>query len=130
MLKTDFRIIQIGRTQLGTELCSPENYIHRGILPLLLYGAPIWIKATNKASYKLKITRVQRLINIRLARAYQTVLNEALCILTGLNPIDIKIEEAAQLYQLARGSIKEEAMFDQDMGVKHWLHPVVKVNIL
>jgi len=40
-----------------------------GILPLL-HGATVWINAINKASYKLKITRVQRLINIRLARAY------------------------------------------------------------
>jgi len=47
-----------------------------------------------------------------------------------LDPIDIKIEEATQLYQLTRESRKEEAMFDQDMGVKHWLHPAVKVTIL
>jgi len=47
-----------------------------------------------------------------------------------LTPIDIKIEEAVQLYQLTRGSRKEEAMFDQDMGVKHWLHPAIKVTIL
>jgi len=52
------------------------------------------------------------------------------CRSTGLTPIDIKTEEAAQLYQLTRGSRKEEAMFDQDMGVKHWLHPAVKVTIL
>ena len=25
-----------------------------GILPLLLYGAPVWIKAIEKGSYKLK----------------------------------------------------------------------------
>jgi len=52
-----------------------------GILPLLLYEAPVWINAINKASYKLKFTRVQRLINIRLARAYRTVSNEALSLL-------------------------------------------------
>jgi ribonuclease HI len=126
MLKTDFSIIQIGKTQLGTEPCSPENCIHRGILPLLLYGAPVWINAINKASYKLKITRVQRLINIRLV---SNGLERSPIILTGLTPIDIKIEEAAQLYQLTRGNRKEEAIFNQDMGVKHWLHPAVKVTI-
>jgi hypothetical protein len=47
-----------------------------------------------------------------------------------LTPIDIKTEETAQLYQLTRGSRKEETMFDQDMGVKHWLHPAVKVTTL
>ena len=47
-----------------------------------------------------------------------------------LDPIDIKIEEATQLYQLTRESRKEEAMFDQNMEVKHWLHPAVKVTFL
>ena len=31
-----------------------------GILPLLLYGAPVWIKAIEKGSYKSKLVRVQR----------------------------------------------------------------------
>ena len=70
------------------------------------------------------------MINIRLARAYRTVSNEALCLITGLTPIDIKIEETAQLYQLTRGSRKEEAKIDQDMGKQHWLHPAVKITIL
>jgi len=30
-----------------------------GILPLLLYGAPVWINGTKKACYKQKIIRVQ-----------------------------------------------------------------------
>ena len=42
------------------------------ILPLLQYGAPIWIKALAKASYKIKLIRVQRLINIRIAKSYLT----------------------------------------------------------
>jgi hypothetical protein len=57
-----------------------------GILPLLLYGAPVW----RKASYKSELVKVQRLINIKIAKAYRTVSNEALCILTGLTPIAIK----------------------------------------
>jgi len=49
-----------------------------GILPLLQYGAPVWISAIDKACYKLKLVRVQRLINIKIAKAYRTVSNEAL----------------------------------------------------
>ena len=101
-----------------------------GILPLLLYGAPVWIKAMEKGSYKSKLKRVQRLINIKIAKAYHTVSNEALRILTGLTPITIKIEEAAQFYHLTRGSTKEEAQIDRDMGVKHWQHPAETITIL
>jgi len=128
--KLIFTLSKSAKINLGLNYAALKTIYTGGILPLLLYGAPVWIEAINRASYKLKITRVQRLINFRLVRAYRTVSNEALCLITGLTPIDIKIEEAAQLYQLTRGSNKEEARFDQDMGVKHWLHPAVKISIL
>ena len=66
------------------------------ILPLHLYGAPIWVNALNKSCYRTNLTRVQRLINIRIAKSYRTVSNEALCMITGLTPIDIKIEKNRQ----------------------------------
>jgi hypothetical protein len=77
----------------------------------------------GKESYKSKLTRVQRLINIKMGKAYRTVSNEALFILTGMTPIAIKIQEAAQLYHLTKGNTSEEAQIDSNMGVKHWLHP-------
>jgi hypothetical protein len=67
------------------------------ILPVLLYGAPVWVKAMTLKSYKDKIIRIRRIINIKIVKAYQTVSNEALCVLTGLTPIAIKIEEMAEL---------------------------------
>ena len=57
-----------------------------GIQSLLLYGAPVWAEAVEKASYRNILTRVQRLINIKITKAYRTISNEALCIITGLNP--------------------------------------------
>ena len=47
--------------------------------------------------YRDTIIRVQRIINIKIAKEYRTVSNEALCVLTGLTPIAIKIEEMARL---------------------------------
>ena len=44
-----------------------------GILPLLLYGAPVWKNVMNKSLYKAKLIRIQRLINIRIAKAYRAV---------------------------------------------------------
>jgi hypothetical protein len=48
--------------------------------------------------------RVQRLINIKIAKPFQTTSNKALCTLTGLTPIVIKAEEAAKLYNIVRKS--------------------------
>jgi 2-iminoacetate synthase ThiH len=61
-----------------------------GIQPLLLYGAPVWAETVEKAIHRKKLINVQRLINIRIAKAYRTVSNDALCIITGLTPIHIK----------------------------------------
>jgi len=57
----------------------------------------------RKENYKARLLRVQRLINIKMAKAYLTVSNEARCVLTGMMPIDIKIEQEPQLYQLTKG---------------------------
>jgi hypothetical protein len=64
-----------------------------GNLPLLLYGAPVWKNVTNKSCYKAKLIRIKRLMNIEIAKACRTVSNEALCVITSLIPINIKIEK-------------------------------------
>jgi hypothetical protein len=47
--------------------------IYKGaILPLLLYGVPVWIEAFRFDYNKLKYIRVQRLTNIRIAKAFHT----------------------------------------------------------
>jgi len=42
------------------------------ILPLLLYGAPVWNEAMKYEYNKLKYIRVQRLINIKISKALRT----------------------------------------------------------
>jgi hypothetical protein len=77
------------------------NTIYKGaILPLMLYGAPVWRGAMAKKCNKTIYSRVQRLINIKIAKAYRTTSNEALCTLTGITPIEIKAEETAIIYLL------------------------------
>jgi ribonuclease HI len=109
------------------------------ILPLLQYGAPIWIKALAKNTYKMKLIRVQRLINIRIAKSYRTVSNEALCVINVLTPIDIKLEETAQLYQITRSNKRGKEHdtlpanwpqnIDHEALPEDWLHPADTVRI-
>jgi len=111
------------------------------ILPLLQYGAPIRKNALAKDSYTTKLFRVQRLMNIRIAKSYRTVWNEALCIITGLISIDIKIEETVQFLQITKGNKGEDDMTkydrktnwpqntDYDVQPKDWLHPADTVRI-
>jgi hypothetical protein len=68
----------------------------------MLHGAPAWIDAMEKKCNKIIYSEVQRLMNIKTAKAYRTTSNEVLCILTGTTPIEIKVEETAKLNRIAR----------------------------
>jgi len=70
------------------------------------------------------LTRVQRLINIKIAKACRTVSNEALFIITGLKPIHIKIKVTGELYNIGRGNSHKKLQIDHDKPPKQWLHPV------
>ena len=70
---------------------------------------------------------MQRLINIKIAKAYRTVSNEALCIIIGLTPIHIKIKETAELYKIVRGNRHKNLLIDHDKLPKQWLHPAASI---
>jgi hypothetical protein len=70
---------------------------------------------------------MQRLINIKIAKAFQTTSNEVLCTLTGLTPIVIKAEEVAKLYNFMRKS--QAHKIDHEVQPKDCLHPVDSVRI-
>jgi len=98
-----------------------------GILPLLLYGAPVWKSVLNKFCYKAKLIRIQRLINLRIAKAYRTVSNEALCVINGIIPINIKIEETGKIYEITKGI---GTQYDREMEMENWNHPATNVKII
>ena len=63
------------------------------IVPILTYGAPIWVEAIWKSKNLTKYKRIQRLMNIKIAKAYQTVSYDASCVIAGVQPIQITIDE-------------------------------------
>jgi len=80
-----------------------KTIFKRAILPLLLYGAPVWLEAMKYEYNRLQYIRVQRLTNIRMAKAFGTTSREALCTLTGMTPIIIKTEEGVKQYNIRKG---------------------------
>ena len=93
-------------------------------MPLLLYGAPVWKSVLNRFCYKAKLIRIQRLINLRTAKAYHTVSNEALCVIYGRIPINIKIEETGKFYEITKGI---GTQYDREM--ENWNHLVTHAKI-
>jgi len=85
-----------------------HEHIHTYILPILAYGAPVWIECIKMKHNAQKIKRVQRLINLKIAIAYRTTSHEALCVLTGITPILIELENQANLYYRTRENEKNK----------------------
>jgi ribonuclease HI len=95
------------------------------ILPIISYGAPIWIECLKRKHNVTKLRRVQRLINIKIARAYRTTSYEALCLLTGITPIQIELRNQAEVYHITRGS----AQIDEPRHYRDWTHPAKAINL-
>jgi ribonuclease HI len=66
-------------------------------------------------------------MNIKIAKAYCTTPNDALCILTGNAPVEINAEEAANLYRITKD--KQNQQMDYETQPKDWTHPADTVRI-
>jgi hypothetical protein len=82
----------------GIKHTAMETIYKGSIMPLLTYGAPVWIEAMNHDYNRRKYIRVQCLINISMAKPYRTTSSEALCMVTAMAPITIKLDERVKRY--------------------------------
>jgi hypothetical protein len=85
----------------------------------MLYAAPVWVETINKECNRAKYIRV---ITLKIAKAYRTISQEALCILTGLTPINIKAEEVATLYNITTERNNQKFQMDEAEKPSNWLH--------
>jgi len=57
------------------------------IVQILTYGAPIWVEVMRKSKNLTKYNRIQRLMNIKIAKTYRTLSYDASCVIFGIQPI-------------------------------------------
>ena len=62
-----------------------------------------------------------------MAKAYHTLSSEALCVVTGMTPIHLKIEQAAEFYLNIRSHIKDTEQFDNNKEARFWQRPAETV---
>jgi hypothetical protein len=75
--------------------------IHEGaLIPITTYGAPVWHEAVVKQRNLSVLQKVQRMINIKMAKTYRTISFDVSFMMTGVPPIGIVIEEKARLYKI------------------------------
>lgn len=85
--------------------------------PIVSYAACAWAPATRKLGVQRQLNAVQRGFAQKLSGAYRTVsLNSAL-LLAGILPLDIRIREAAVLYEAKRG-VPQTVLKDREVEGK------------
>ena len=107
-----------------------KNIYEGAMLPLMTYGAPVWEEAASITRNLNKLQRVQRLINIKISKAYRTVSFETSCVLAGVPPIGIVIEERARLYKITHNTEQGEFECEQPQQVKEWPHPALRPTFM
>jgi len=127
--KLIYNLSKMAKLTWGIKHAAIATIYKGAILPLLTYGAPVWIDAMKYEHNRQKYIRVQRLINIRMAKAYRTTSSEALCMLMGMTPIIIKLEEVVKCYNI-KGRLGDRTFeLDSEVELKYWPHPADAVTI-
>jgi ribonuclease HI len=90
----------------------------------------VWIEAMKYEHNRQKYARVQQLINIQMARAYRTTSSEALCIMTGMIPIILKLEEVIKQYTFKEKQHYQTTHLNYDVEHRYRLNPAKAVPII
>jgi hypothetical protein len=104
MYKLNYSLSKSAKISWGMKHEAPKTINRETILPLLLYEAPVWIEAMKYEHNRLKYIRVQKLMNIRMAKAFRTTSNEALCTVIGITPLILKTQETFKKYVVRKGN--------------------------
>ncbi|XP_049869337.1 uncharacterized protein LOC126369089 [Pectinophora gossypiella] len=73
------------------------------IEPTILYAASVWAAAAAKITVQKQLNAIQRGFAQKICRGYRTVSLNAALIIAGILPLDLRVQEAAKLYEAKRG---------------------------
>ena len=90
------------------------------VIQILTYGAPIWVEAIQKNKNLTKYRRIQRLINIKIAKAYRTISYDASWMLAAIRHIQITIQQKIENYMATKINNLE---YDAPLEAWYWRHP-------
>lgn len=103
------------------------------IEPVILYAASAWAPAAEKVKIRDQLGAVQRGIAQKLCKAYRTVSLNAALALAGILPLDLRVREAATLYEASRG-VPQPALKGREVemraSVTAALHPAEQADIV
>lgn len=67
---------------------------------MITYGSPVWTTKTGKSIQERKLKSIQRIPLLKISKAFRTVSNQVLNIVTNIIPIAQTIEKENELFQI------------------------------
>ena len=113
------KLIRTAKLQWSLGHKALKTIYEGGVVPILPYGAPIWVEAIRKTG-TLENIKKYRLIKIKIAKAYRTVSYDASCVIAGVRPIQITIQQKVQTYMATKINNLE---YDAPLEARYWRHP-------
>ena len=135
--KTTSKIMKlplIARNTWGLSYESLKVIYRAAFEPSILYCSSVWAKNLTKSNIK-KLKSIQRLFAIKMIRGYRTVSYESAVTIAGLTPIDIKICEKNNIFQIKHqkyGSIcgLNCQLMERNIEFSKRSHPALSPNII
>ena len=74
-------LARTAKLQWGLGHKALKTIYEGAVVPVLTYGSPIWVEAIRKYKNLVKYKRIQRLLNIKIAKAYRSLSYDASCVI-------------------------------------------------
>ena len=96
---------------IGGPRSSTRKIIATAALSTLLYGCETWHEVLRWGCYRNLLDKTSRRIAIMISSGYRTISTNALFVIAGMMPIDLKVRRRCQVYERGkehRGEIEKE----------------------
>lgn len=117
--------ISSGKRRLLASVCTS----------ILRYASPTWVKGLKTNRNRSRLNKSYRLMAMRVVSAYRTISFEAVCVIAGMIPISLVLEEDNECYvgrsargvrKRARAETLRKWQQDWDIAVKgRWTHRLI-----
>ena len=102
VVKISGRISTLVANTWGLKSEAVETIYKRAVEPMILYAAELWGQALERQWAKAALVKLQRSVLLRICKAYRTVSSDALQIITGIMPMDLKAMMAIKISTVKR----------------------------
>jgi ribonuclease HI len=93
-----YRLMNVAKAYWGIGSTAMRQIYIGAVEPLILYASLIWGHVATSAHNCRKLRSIQRMMLLRITKAYSTTSNDALCVMARVIPIHLRIGEQLSLH--------------------------------